>query len=157
PQMAVILGNGNGTFQPNPFLITTLPSGISRVVAADFDGDSKLDLVVDQFDQSLFLLLGNGDGTFELRPSVDLPAHLFSMASADFNQDSKPDLAVVTFLSDTYTASVLIGNGDGTFQAPVTLNAFANPGYIAIADFNGDSKTDLAFADLGSLGAVTVF
>src|SRR5437879_3230526 len=65
----------------------------------------------------------------------------------DFNGDGKPDLAVSNV--DSSTVSVLLGNGDGTFQAAQNFPVGANPWYFAVGDFNGDGKLDLAVADYG--------
>ena len=65
------------------------------------------------------------------------------MAVADFNGDGKPDLAVtVTSFADN-TVSVLLGNGDGTFQTHVDYATGSHPTSVAVADFNGDGKAGL--------------
>src|SRR5207302_249957 len=71
-----------------------------------------------------------------------------SVAAGDFNGDGKPDLAVANTGSNT--VSVLLGNGDGTFQAAAFFAAGLNPQYVAVGDFNGDGKPDLAVANTGS-------
>src|SRR5438874_3113235 len=72
----------------------------------------------------------------------------FSVAMGDFNGDGKPDLAVANF--DSNTVSVLLGNGDGTFRAPLTVGVGNGPTSVAVGDFNGDGKLDLAVADFNS-------
>ena len=86
----------------------------------------------------------------ELRPW----GHGISVAVGDFNGDGKPDLAVANNYSNTYgtgTASVLLGNGDGTFQTPQNFAAGTSPESVGVGDFNGDGKPDLAVADLTNI------
>src|SRR5260370_38623441 len=84
--VAVLLGNGNGTFQAAKLTATT-PSSGSQLVLADFNHDGKLDVA----SGAQLVLLGNGDGTF--RELTVAPGGL-GAAVGDFNGDGKPDLAV---------------------------------------------------------------
>src|SRR5438105_6556973 len=68
-----------------------------------------------------------------------------AVASSDFNRDGVPDLAVAN--AGDNTVSVLLGNGDGTFQAARTFSAGTNPQSVAVGDFNGDGLHDLAVAN----------
>src|SRR5208283_2126106 len=78
----VMLGNGDGTFQP------PIGPGFSMPVAiADFNGDGHLDVAT-----NTELLLGNGDGTFQ--PGIYLGNLSGGLAVGDFNGDGRPDLAV---------------------------------------------------------------
>lgn len=114
------------------------------VVAADFNGDGKIDVAVGSvaanFQVQVFL--GNGDGTFGPPTSYDFEIAGGPIAAGDLNHDGIPDLVVVN--QDSGFVSALIGNGDGTFQVPVNYSTPAGPAYIALGDFNNDGNLDIA-------------
>jgi hypothetical protein len=141
--VSIFLGNGDGTFQPQVSYNAELKP--ASVVTADLNNDGKLDLaVVNLQSNTVSILLGNGDGTFQPQVSYLTAGAPYSVAVGDFNGDGKPDVAT----ADDSTASLLIGNGDGTFQRyvdfPVGFSQQSQSQSIAVADFNGDGKTDLA-------------
>jgi hypothetical protein len=122
-------------------------SGPQFVATGDFNGDGKLDLVVvNEGSNNVSVLLGNGDGTFQIPLEFAVGASPFSVAVGDFNGDGKLDLAVVNFGNSNLT--VLLGNGDGTFQPGLNYAAGSVPVSVAAADFNGDGKLDLAVANI---------
>jgi hypothetical protein len=143
--LIVLLGNGDGTFQAP---ISTPSSGDSSVVAAvDLNGDGKAD-VVGIFNSSLLVYIGKGDGTFASGVSNNLGAASAAntvLSLGDFNGDRKIDIAV-SIAGDQVAGDeiVLLGNGDGTFQAAKTSTGIYYPQYAAVGDFNGDGKLDLA-------------
>ncbi len=153
----VLLGNGDGTFQP-PVGYGTPDSGTNPSAAVgDFNGDGKLDLAFTDGNGHVDILLGNGDGTFQgavsypTGQSCDPNSVAICMevpAIGDFNGDGKVDLAVPDVAANT--VNVLLGNGDGTFQAPVTYPVGTQPTAVAVADFNGDGKLDLAVGNNSS-------
>jgi hypothetical protein len=123
-----------------------LPSGldtVSSLASGDFNGDGHLDLVF-AGTAGVYVLLGNGDGTFGSPAFFNSAASSLNtaVAAGDFNGDGKLDLAVSNFTANTI--SILIGNGDGTFQLPVEYQVDPLPSVIVAADFNGDGKLDLA-------------
>jgi len=117
--VSVLLGNGDGSFQPP--ISNTLPNSvISGPVVADFNSDGHLDIAVDTYlevgNWKMAVLLGNGDGTFQLPKSTSITPEYAVLAVGEFNSDGKPDLAVaLTEFDDTQTI-ILLGNGDGTFR-----------------------------------------
>ena len=149
--VGVLLGNGDGTFQPT----VTYGSGGQRsvsLVVADVNRDARPDLLVANQFGGVDVLLGNGDGTFQ--PAVTYGSSLkicSSVAVADVNGDGKPDLVVTTW--NPGSVGVLLGNGNGTFQPVVTYAASA-PQAAAIADVNGDGKPDVLVADTSGAGVL---
>jgi hypothetical protein len=114
-----------------------------EIIAADFNNDGRLDLVVaNPAANSVNVLLGNGNGTFQSPKSSAAGDNPISVAVGDFDADGKLDLAAAN--GGTTDVSVMRGNGDGTFQAPVSTGIGADPASVAVGDFNGDGKLDLA-------------
>ena len=86
----------------------------------DVNGDGKPDLVVANSDgNTVSVLLGNGNGTFQAQQTFATGDDPYSVAVADVTGDGKPDIVVANVVSDT--VSVLLGNGNGTFQAQQTF------------------------------------
>jgi hypothetical protein len=154
--VSVLLGNGDGTFPaPVSLKVGRNPEGLER---GDFNGDSRMDLVVaNAGENSISVLLGNGNGTFQSPLVFPAGAVPVFAAVGDFNRDSHLDVVVANYGADNYysetvasTVSVLLGNGDGTFQLPQAFEAGSGPHGIAVADVNRDGMLDLAVANLGA-------
>jgi hypothetical protein len=147
---------GNGTF--NPPVSYTAGTQPSSVAIGDFNGDGKPDLAVaNQITNNVSILIGIGDGTFPLNAPVNFTVGTTPRAIAvgDFNNDGKLDLAVANFgnSADTTTngtVSVLIGNGNGTFQPKVDYTVGIHPRSIVafrISDTQGNVSLATANAD----------
>ena len=143
--VGALLGNGDGTFQPEQgFVVGSSPK---FVAVADLNGDGKPDLAVaNNFDTTISVLLGKGDGTFNAQQAYTVGGDPGAVAVADFNGDGKLDLVVPN--ENELFASVLFGNGDGTFQPQTKLSLQGDQANnVVVADFNADSKPDIAFYD----------
>jgi len=146
----ILLGNGDGTFQP-PRAFSTGRASFSAIVD-DFNGDGRQDLAVaNAGSDNVSILLGNGDGTFQAARNFRAGSIPVSLTVGDFNGDGFQDLAVANRFSES--VSVLIGNGDGTFQAPQDVGLGKMSTSVSVGDFNGDEVQDLAVAVLGSIDA----
>ncbi|MEV4865390.1 FG-GAP repeat domain-containing protein [Streptomyces ossamyceticus] len=110
------------------------------VKVADFDEDGHLDQAVNNFaDNTVSVLLGNGDGTFDTHVDYAVGSVPDGLDVADFNEDSHVDLVSVN--SDDGTVSVLLGNGDGTFDTKVDYGAGTYPVKVAVADVDKDTTS----------------
>ena len=143
----VLTGTGDGYFLP---FSQTFPAGANNygatsIVTADFNGDGKADVAVSGYNsESISVFLGNGDASLQPPINLNVGQQTGTIISADLNGDGIPDLAFLAGASyDLNAVQVLIGKGDGSFQAPVSYPALDTSTGLAASDFNGDGKLDL--------------
>jgi uncharacterized protein (DUF2141 family) len=155
-QAAVFLGDGHGHFTQRA-LSDNMGDFGAPVALGDFNGDGKLDMVYYGEAEgygALFIVLGNGDGTFQHVAIADSIQNVGvqSVAVGDFNGDGKLDLAVgsSSFTEAEAPIQIFLGNGDGSFRAGTLYTAAENS--IAAADLNGDGKLDLVYFGMSENG-----
>ena len=146
--IAVLRGNGNGTFK-GPISTPVSNIGIGQMVAGDFTGNGKVDVATAFVPATgnISVVLGNGDGTFgsPIQSPVNITLNVQRMRGADFNNDRKGDLAVLSLeSSNTFSPLyVLLSNGDGTFRPQLVEDVPGIATGLAVGDFNHDGNVDL--------------
>jgi hypothetical protein len=159
----VILGNGDGTCGP-PGDYSVGAEAVLAVATGDFNHDGKLDVAASVQENNantyaVRMMLGNGDGTFTMGGNYLLADGITQFADnsawiaiGDFNGDGNSDIVTanrgnhfvpgIGGVNDD-DVSVLLGNGDGSFQPAVTYPVDSRPFSVAVADFDRDGKQDL--------------
>lgn len=143
--ISIAAGNGDGTFGART--TQDIESNPGYLNIADVNGDGIQDVIV--FDanatESIAVLIGNGDGTLQARTTyaVTLTGSSSESVTGDFDGDG--DIDIVVGDSTSAQISLLINNGDGTFQSEVTQATTAGviPGRLSVADFNNDGIDDI--------------
>jgi hypothetical protein len=161
--VSVLRGAGDGSFlQVSDHAVGSHPESVaataSNGAAADFNGDGKADLAVANSNAAtVSILLGDGNGGFDPKTDFGVGSGPYSIAVDDFNGDGHQDMAVAN--ESGASVSVLLGNGSGGFATAVDhtvgTDPYSDPYSVAVADFNGDGKLDLAVA-CGYPGSVAV-
>lgn len=150
--VSILLGNNNGGFtSAATYAIGTGSTMPTSLVVDDFNNDQKLDIAVVCMNAvNVFVLLGNGNGTFGALLTYATSSGSTSIVKGDFNQDGRTDLAMINRNANqnNNTVSILIGNNDNPntlFFSPQVLSPIlAQAHALCVGDFNNDSKADLA-------------
>lgn len=153
--LTILTNNGQGVFGSNTtFILHFLTNGLSslsnsvplRVVAADFNGNGKTDLIIeDPQNRMLVLLTNNGSGGFGFNTKFNDGKNFGPVLATDINGDGKLDLIYLNY--NTNTLTVLTNNGSGAFGFNATFFAGSTPMSVAATDINGDGKADLIVAN----------
>ncbi len=152
---ALLLGNGDGTFQ----VLTPSFGGYSDVEAGDFNEDAIPDAVtLGSSGSTAHISLGNGDGTFQPAVSFATDYGPRFLDTGDLNGDGFLDVATANYNSPNHTVTVLVGNGNGTFKPPVNYQASPNqnPHGVRVVDVNADGREDLVVLIYTSAGSIAV-
>jgi hypothetical protein len=155
--VTILLGSGDGTFDELAPIALAQFSVPDAIVAGHFTSDGNLDLAVaGQLSNTVTILLGNGDGTFQTLTPISLPGFFPSsvtLTTGDFTGNGITDLAAASssLFSGSFI-SVLLGNGDGTFQTPSGMQISNSPIAIVAGNFTNNGVVDLATADVNGGG-----
>lgn len=141
--VTILLGHGDGSFAERQILDTSI--GASALASGDFNADGCIDLVAMGADSSgvaaLAILVGRGDGSFNVPQTFSVGLYTRQVVAGDFNNDGSLDLAIA---DRDGAVAILLGNGDGNISAPQTFAAGLNTVALVAADFNGDGALDVA-------------
>ncbi len=180
-ELTILLSNGNGTFGPAVHYAAppTPDSGgdglgggdilnPEDVTVAALVPGGPLDVIESLYDHSIDVFMGNGDGTFQPAVGYTTGQYPRDVQVADLTGNGIPDLLVdnvgvgpggaASFAEghEDGSIAVLMGNGDGTFQAPIQYNSVYYPGYVAVGDFNTDSLPDLAVTGVYNSSTINI-
>jgi hypothetical protein len=155
-EVAVLLGAGKGKFKAPVYYSTGTTQQSYSVTLADLRGDGRLDILTSNGDGSLSVLLNNGKGVYGTANVIAGASgtEAASMAIGDFNNDGKLDLALTNY--GATAVNLLLGNGDGTFQAPMVTPSVINPVGFTAGDFKNDGKLDLAVSSWDDSGSFVI-
>jgi hypothetical protein len=155
----VLLNRGDGSFQSMrdyPADIVPFMGKGDTLATGDLNGDGKADLAIPNYKgdsccelgRSVSVFINAGDGGFPRQRNYRTDRGPESVGIADLNGDRKPDIMTV---NDASTISVLLGRGDGTFQAGLKYAAgtkpYAGNHWLGVDDLNGDARADVVSAN----------
>jgi hypothetical protein len=147
--LTAVWGLGRGNFSQSVVLPISLPNALSALVVIDFNSDHQPDLAIAYSSPTLQVLIGDGQGNFQIAVTDDqltnnLIDHSNAISVADLNGDGKEDLIVSGVLSGFNGFQVFLNDGVGNLYPGVNYTAGGFFGaFTAVADLNGDSKADV--------------
>lgn len=156
-RIPIFYGTGTGSFTPPQYVDQDAdPAGVA---VADFNADGRPDLASlhQGSTTGVYTWLNNGNGTFQAGENLDSNPHPGVLTTGDFNGDGKADIvtAEAAYPNPLPSVTVRLGNGNGSFQPPVSVAArpsWGSPYSMAVADFNGDGRVDLTVGTAGASG-----
>lgn len=142
--VSVLLGKGDGTFQPKIDFGTSSPH---TVTAGDLDQDGDADLVISNFDTgTIAIALGNGDGTFATQPEIPTGTNPHASAIGDVDGDGRADIVVANQGSNTL--SMIMGKGGASWAPKGDYPVGLGPHNVAIADLDGDGRPEVSVSNI---------
>ena len=142
----VFLGNGDGTFQTTP-VTTSVSTPLGSFAVADVNGDGHPDLIAeDNFGGKVYIFLGNGDGTFNTTNAPSYPLPYSGVPTPLYIADINGLPDIITPQLSMFSVAILLNNpsAPGSFGSAQTISVTSEVTQLAIGDFNGDGKPDLA-------------
>jgi len=147
--LSTMLGFGDGSYQ-HP-IDHGVGSNPAAAAVGDFNNDGAADIVVaNEGSNNVTAILGNGDGTFMAGKNSNAGNSPVAIAVGNFNNDKNLDVVVANGGSSSTSVNVLLGKGDGTFQAPVPYTVGTNPVSVAVGNFRKTDSLDIVTANAGS-------
>ena len=142
-QVALLLGNGDGTFRSPTYFTAGLSP--TTVIVGDFNHDGKPDVAVtNNASHDVSVLLNDGLGGFAAAVNYVVGGTPFAAVAVDLDHDGNLDVVVGDIAATTTTVSVLYGRDDGTFATAVAFPSGPSPANIVTGDFDGDGAIDIA-------------
>jgi hypothetical protein len=156
--ISVLLGNGDGSFQPKVNYQGCTVGSALQILLADFNRDGNTDIALgcsDGTNGGLVIILGNGDGTFQA-PVSYATGDVASISIGDVNGDGLLDIALTD--NSQQNVTFFIGNGDGTFtKDPFAISTHVVTRGVVVADYNNDGIDDVAYAVASSVPGSKLF
>jgi hypothetical protein len=148
-KIAVLIGNGDGTFKPAVYYTVGGNETANSIVAADLRGSGTPDLVVtNSLNSNVEVLLGNGDGTFGAPTPYGTVADPFYIVAGDFTNNGHLGIVALTYGTDQCACLVVLpGRGDGTLGAPIFTYGVGGTTALVAGRFSGGANLDVAVAD----------
>lgn len=164
--VSVRLGDGLGNFSGTTDIAMPVGTNLYGLVTADVNNDGNLDFLASNISSgsngpnAVTTHLGNGQGGFSLASSLPVSGGSpsgspFDIQVADVNGDGNLDFVTANF-SVEGTASVRLGNGQGSFSGTLTLPAGFRPTDLTVGDIDGDGDLDLLVASFGTNSVVVL-